>query len=162
MIYSPPLAPDLATAGGMVCVGRDTVLFKATFAGFLGEEKGMKEIFASKEPAGTKPCFSCKAIIQCLDHAISRDSYLQEISLADPNKFDRCTDLEVFQMVEKLETTARTKLHKDVRLAEQMLGLNSNPTRYPFGRSLQNFRETSHWLASRFDAHFGRCGHYEH
>ena len=39
--------------------GSDSIVITATFAGFLADEKGLKEVFSIKGQAGSVPCFSC-------------------------------------------------------------------------------------------------------
>ena len=52
-----PRGPSFSGTGGTLYLSpTSTKVFHAEFGGFIGDEKGLKEVFQSKGPAGTKPC----------------------------------------------------------------------------------------------------------
>jgi hypothetical protein len=57
LLFFPEVGPSFAR-GITVSNGDVALTFTATFAGFLADEKGLKEVFAIKGQAGSVPCFS--------------------------------------------------------------------------------------------------------
>jgi hypothetical protein len=94
----------------------------AKFGGLLGDEKGIKEVLASKGPGGTRPCLSCRNVVQFLD--TPPGGYLQSISCTDRTKLDPSNDDEVYAAVDKIATASAV----DRKRLEQVLGINHAPT----------------------------------
>lgn len=90
----------------------------AAFAGFIGDEKGMKELFSGKGPGGTRPCLSCRNVVQWLPTT----DYLVGIDGA-PEKFDPATDSDVWRMADRIKQLAATAPKKDLELLQQASGL---------------------------------------
>ena len=136
--------PNLQIGGGLVQHGNDTLLYKARFGGFLGDEKGMKEVFNSKGPAGMKPCLSCKNICQFLP--VTPTSYLQGIE-APPSKFDRASDEEVWCMADKLRDISATGTRKLLNDSETALGLNFSENSLLFDQELRSMvKPVTGWI----------------
>ena len=127
-VFWSPTGSNFQTAGGLfVNPSGSTTVVKAKFSGFLGDEKGLKEIFNTKGYGGTKICIVCKNLVQFLDAEVDGQDYLVKCSCCDPTKFDRCTDLEVYEIVDTLKRAHAGK-RKDFELLEQTLGVNYTPT----------------------------------
>ena len=127
-VFWSPAGSNFQTAGGLfVNPSGSTTVVKAKFSGFLGDEKGLKEIFNTKGYGGTKICIVCKNLVQFLDTEVDGQDYLVKCSCCDPTKFDRCTDLEVYEIVDTLKRAHAGK-RKDFEVLEQTLGVNYTPT----------------------------------
>ena len=120
--------PNFSTTGALLLCGNDTIVFKAAFAGFLGDEKGLKEIFASKGYGSSRPCLGCKNLIQFIDSTVlEADDYLVGIGCANPARFDRASDREIYEAVDMLTAAAAHQSRSDLELLEQTLGLHHEP-----------------------------------
>ena len=146
VFWKPGGTPNFATTGCILNSGDQAVLFKAHFAGFLGDEKGIKEIFNSKGPAGIRPCLTCKNIVQFLQDSITSATYLQGID-AQRSKFDRATDAEVFQAVDMLRGIAVEGPRSRLERAERACGINHEPNSLLYDDSLRSIvRPISGWI----------------
>ena len=142
--WSTSGGPNLETSGGLFLHGNDTRLYKARFAGFLGDEKGLKEVFNSKGPHGMKPCLSCKNICQFLP--VTPESYLQGID-APPEKFDRATDDDIWDMAERLREVSVHGTRQQLDDIEKAYGLNYCERSVLFDAGLRNLcRPVSGWV----------------
>ena len=81
-----------ATFGGLLA-GDSHRIYRARVVAILGDEKGVKEAYASKGPGGTRPCLHCKNVTQFLD--LAPDDYLIPISCSDRRRFDLSNDNDV-------------------------------------------------------------------
>lgn len=105
---------------------------------------GTQEVFASKGPGGTKPCLSCKNIVQFID--VSGDPYLQNIA-AMPDKFDKATDDDIWEAADMLARTASGGTKAELERQEQSLGLNYVPSGIMYDeRCRQHVRPVTGWL----------------
>ena len=113
----------------------------------LGDEKGLKEVFATKGPASTRPCLSCKNIVNFMEVATAaEDSYLQRISCEDPRKFDRATDDDIFQLVEIVRAAA-ARSNTECDKAEVATGIHHEPHGLLFSDECRSFiRPNTGWL----------------
>ena len=118
--------PNFATSGCMIQIkpGENSI-FLADLVGFLGDEKGCKEIFGSKGPGGTRPCLSCLNIVQFFDGHLA--SGMESVKCMAPTKFIAGSDQDVFDIVARLSHIAATQPKRDLDAAEQTLGLNYEP-----------------------------------
>ena len=126
-VFFSPQGPNFKTTGGILVLGNEQHLFKARFAGFLGDEKGLKEVYASKGPASTRPCLSCLNIVQFLDHILVDDGYLVSVKCPDSARFVKSSDANVFEAADQLK---RAKAHMTKAAfadLEQQLGLHYVP-----------------------------------
>ena len=126
--FFAPSGPNFATSGGLVEYGGETILFKAVFAGFLGGEKGLKEVFASKGPSSSRPCLGCKSLCQFIDPGVmASQHYLIGIDCPTPANFDRASDSEIYDMVDMLKDYAANRSNQELMLLEQTTGLHYEP-----------------------------------
>ena len=123
-----PSGPNFETTGGMIVCGSDHIIFKARFAGFLGDEKGLKEVFASKGPASTRPCLSCKNVVQFMDNLLTDDDYLVSVKTANPARFDRATDADIFALADRLRHDVGILSKGAFESLEQSMGLHFVPS----------------------------------
>ena len=86
--------------------------------------RSIQEAFNSKGPNGSKPCLSCKNVVQFAE--VAGHSYLVGID-AHPRYFDRATDDDAASMVDCLRRIAESGRKKDLEKTEQALGLNYHP-----------------------------------
>ena len=137
---------DFGQTGGMIATSPPR-LFKAGIAGILGDEKGLKEVWGTKGPGGTRPCLHCKNVCQFLDDEIAGHAYLVSISCSQRSRFDLCSDAEVYIMVDELCAIAARGVQAALEQAEQKFGINFVPEGLLFDRSLrQVVRPISGWL----------------
>ena len=142
--WSTSGGPNLETSGGLFLHGNETLLYKARFAGFLGDEKGLKEVFNSKGPHGLKPCLSCKNICQFLP--VTPASYLQGID-APPEKFDRATDDDIWDMAERLREVSVHGTRQQLDDIEKAYGLNYCERSVLFDAGMRNLcKPVSGWV----------------
>lgn len=146
-VFFHPVNTSFASTGGLLHrPGGDIVILKASLGGLLGDEKGMKEVFASKGPSSTRPCLSCKNIVKFLDDAVSEDSYLQSIDCADPVKFDLATDADVYEAADIVRAASRTT-KKALEAAELATGIHWNQTGIMFDPACRAIvRPCTGWL----------------
>jgi len=124
--FHPELSSFASTGGLLHRSADEVVVLKASLGGLLGDEKGLKEVFASFGPKSTKPCLSCKNVVSFLSHAVSEHSYLQSIECADPSKFDAATDAEVYEAADMVRAASgRTK--KELANIETATGIHWAP-----------------------------------
>jgi len=126
---------DFAATGGAIS-SNGHVIFKAKVWGFLGDTKGLKEIFCSKGHSGFRICLRCKNVCRFLDEQIAEHSYLVGLRCPQRHRFDVCSDAEVYEMVDELErvAVARPAGLKDM---QQTFGLNYEPEGILFDRTLR-------------------------
>ena len=103
-------------------IGHSNIMLTAEFCGFLADEKAHKEILGVKGAAGTKPCTTCKNVVQFVE--TSADPYLTGISCADYAALDYHTNDSFYAMVDRL-SAAKTELKTKNAFArlEQVLGV---------------------------------------
>ena len=146
VFWKPGGTPNFATTGCILNSGDQGVLFKAHFAGFLGDEKGIKEIFNAKGPAGIRPCLTCKNVVQFLGGSITSTSYLQGID-AQRSMFDRATDDEVAQAADMLRDIAAAGPRSRLEKAEKASGINYEPNSLLYEESLRSIvKPVSGWI----------------
>ena len=119
--------PNFMTTGAILVSGNDHILFKARFAGFLGDEKGLKEVYASKGPASTRPCLSCLNVVQFLDNVLDDDSYLVSVKCPHVARFAKSTDANVFEAADQLKRAKPHSTRAAFENLEQSLGLHYVP-----------------------------------
>lgn len=123
---------------GCRCVvgGRDIYL-RAKFAGFLGDEKAIKEIYNIKGSSGNKPCICCKNVIG-KKADVSSDAYFVSLDTSSYQDLDRHTDESVFEMVDILQNAKHNGAGKG-RVDElcKAMGLNDSVESLLFDASLR-------------------------
>jgi hypothetical protein len=141
--FFPPSGPSFATSAAYMH-NSDYKVYTAELGGFLGDEKGLKEVFSTKGPGGTRPCLTCKNIVQFLGTVVDGTSYLQNLNCPHKRKFDRSTDAEVYQVVDKLAAAVDPNEIADM---EQTLGVNRQIDGMLFDvECRKHVLPISHWL----------------
>ena len=128
---------DSFARGCVIPCPQGSVLLRASFAGFLSDEKAHKEILQTKGAAGTKPCVSCKNVVQFCDIPPEGDEYLQGISCVDYRKLDYHTNEDWFVMADMLEQEKPNLSKAAFGRLEQSLGLSYNPDGLLWDRHLR-------------------------
>ena len=95
-------------------------LCRATLCGILGDEKGMKEVFATKGYNGTRPRLHCLNLCQFLP--ADDESTLVGID-ALPESVVPTTDALVWEMVAQLRETTATGTTRELAELEKRLGI---------------------------------------
>jgi len=115
-------------ARGTSIVHRDSnVVLRAKFGGFLADEKAHKEILGVKGAAGTKPCTTCKNVVQFIDTADLESGYLVGIDCAEYERLDYHSNDSFYAMADRLSESRETMSKKQFARLEQTLGLNYVP-----------------------------------
>ena len=141
--FFPPSGPSFSTSAAYM-YNSEYKVYTAELGGFLGDEKGLKEVFSTKGPGGTRPCLTCKNIVQFLGSVVDGTSYLQNITCPHKDKFDRSTDAEVYQVVDKLAAAVDPEEIADL---EQTLGVNCELSGMLFDvECRKHVLPISHWL----------------
>ena len=141
---------EMKVTGGMIAgllENDGPKLFKGRFAGFLGDEKGLKGVYNTKGPSGTKCCLSCKNVVQFMDTEVADHPYLVSFRCCHCQKFDKCSDNDVWDIVDELSRIAATGTAEELKLAQQSFGLNYDAEGLLFDRSLrETLKPITHWL----------------
>lgn len=145
--FGDPSMPNFRE--GIVLQSDDrSFLLRASFAGFLSDEKALKEIFALKGASGTKPCPTCSNIVQHLRPERLQGTRLVDIGCWNPERFEYHTNESFYSMVDCLQTALdnrepRSKIAK----LEQMFGLLADPHSILFdGRCRSIVRPIDHYI----------------
>ena len=100
----------------------ESIFMKASFGGYLADEKALKEICDCKGASGTMPCMKCGNVL-----AMSNSAFLQEgvvcINCTDREKFSANSNEIIFQIVDDL---AAIEQRKKLELMETEWGFNRN------------------------------------
>jgi hypothetical protein len=142
-----------------------------TFAGFLGDEKGLKEIFGLKGASGMKPCISCTNAVRLfletdIAKTLSSKLSLKGIWTPSLSEFVPSTNELFWSMIDKLkEAAAIGKSYLDQ--TEKKLGVKLNPHGLWFDTKLRaagvlkpvdNYiRDPMHSLTAGGAANTGTC-----
>lgn len=139
--------PNFATSGGALFVSESaTKVFLAYFVGFIGDEMGLKGVFQSKGPAGTRCCIQCKNIVQFLDAYVPASGILQSISCHDRHLFQKSTDADIYWIVDAL-TEMASGPKGALNEAQKVYGINFEPFGILFDQHCRSIvRPTVHWL----------------
>ena len=88
-------------AGCLIKKGSASIVLRANFAGFMADEKALKEIMLVKGASGTKCCPTCKNLVNRLD--VPEDHlYLVGLDCTDVTALDFHTNDAFFEMVDRL------------------------------------------------------------
>ena len=137
----------VATAGAMM-------LLRASFAGFVADEKAHNELMSVKGASGSKPCPTCKNICRRLNVASS--SYLLDISSCNGQLFDRHTNETFYEMIDMLRSKKSQLSKRNFEQLQQCLGMNCDEDSLFFDDELRSIlrpvdnciRDWMHTLAS--------------
>jgi hypothetical protein len=136
--------------------GEEALVLTADFAGFIADEKGLKEIFDIKGQAGNLCCISCLNI-RNRKVQIALNALLQHFW--DPNLKKRvyATDAHLRLLVAELRESALTVSKAQREKLETKVGVNYNPTGILFDDHLMTnvihpitdyIRDSMHTLSS--------------
>ena len=117
-----PAQGDSFRKGCCLSHGSESFMFTASLAGFLADEKALKEIFSIKGQAGNLPCFSC---LNVRNRWVNVDG-TNLLTHWDPDlivKRKPNTDVHVAIMVQRLADASKTKREQ----MERDLGINYAP-----------------------------------
>lgn len=119
---------NLADPGVAAPCGPEFFAFRAEFAGFLGDEKALKEIWHVKGASGTKPCLMCKNVMQQRGDPVP-DAYVRTLSCGRLEELDLHSDSSIFECADMLAAQAQagTQSAKDRKVLQQALGMNFEP-----------------------------------
>lgn len=105
----------------LTCKDGRSLCVKAELGGYLGDEKGLKEIFDCKGQGGTLPCMTCSNVM-----ALTCTDYLEEgtvsISCTERGQFMHHTNASILDLIDELLDVAPGALD----VAEQERGFNLN------------------------------------
>lgn len=114
--------------------GNCAAVMTASFAGYLGDEKALKEIFSLKGAAGTRPCPTCANVVQFLE--VEPGSGLVGIHCCDPESFVTVTDDQFYEMADTL--AAYTGPRAGMVRLERSLGITYDPYALIFDAALRH------------------------
>lgn len=125
--FGDPSTPNFRE--GVVLQNADrSFLFRASFAGFLSDEKALKEIFALKGASGTKFCPTCSNIVQHMRVEQLQGTSLVDIACSNPDRFEYHTNESFYSMVDFLQKAiADGEPRSRIAKLEQMFGLLADP-----------------------------------
>ena len=145
---------------------------RASFSGFIADEKGLKEFYDIKGQGGTKPCISCKNVKHFLHKKPMGErpasAYVVGLDVTDRSTLGPHSNKSFYAMVDRLRQYAndledteldrktRSRLRKQLEDTQQLFGLNYNPIGMAFDDELRSvikpvdhyIRDWQHTLAS--------------
>ena len=118
------VAPRFSTGVALVNNGR-SILLRATFSGFLCDEKALKEIFALKGASGSKPCPTCQNLLQFVPEESLVDNGLVGLACADMGQLQYHTNESFYEMIDRLRVAhAQPGGRSMVAKLERTFGVN--------------------------------------
>ena len=120
-VFFPANGSSLAN-GIYLCCGSVRFVVKATFYGFLADEKAHKELSLTKGASGMKPCITCHNVFNRVRPSALADGCVH-ISCTDSNLFQTNTNEAIFAFYDHVAASApgdRAKL-------ETQLGVKYDP-----------------------------------
>ena len=139
--------PSFAAPGGQIVVDGRPKRFRARLGGLMGDEKGMKEVFNTKGPNGSRPCLSCKNCVQLSGGELDEGSFLKSARCPDPSLFVRNTDAEVYEAADLLRDAARAGIAAEVAKLEKASGIVFDEHSLLFDAHCRTFvRPVTGWL----------------
>ena len=101
-----------------------SLLVTAEFAGFIADEKALKEIYCFKGASGSKPCPSCANVVRFLDSHARDGSSLVTLACADFDLLQPHTDTSIWRMFDRLRALEAANQKTELKQMEQIFGLN--------------------------------------
>lgn len=114
--------------------GSESIVVVASFAGFLADEKGLKQLLEIKGQAGSLPCLSCLNIRNRWVKLLAGDGN-QHFWDPDLSKRKQCTHDHVKMMVKRLEDAPTQTMRTEMQVK---LGINYVPTGLLFDKWLMD------------------------
>jgi hypothetical protein len=147
------------SSGFTFCINGGYRVCRAAFAGFIADEKGLKEFYDIKGQGGVKPCIDCKNVVNFIHKksvtAARGDGYIVGLDVQSITDLDLHTDASIYAMVDDL-IEKRIAAAPDFSNLEMLYGINYNERSPLFTRELRNIlkpkthynRDWQHTLAS--------------
>ena len=115
-------------SSGIVVQCRDRALMvKCKFAGFIADEKALKEFMCLKGAAGSKPCITCRNVVQFIEPEVLAGSRFVLQSEIDSRLFGYQTSDDIYDIADRLSAVAALGNKAALHRAEQALGVNFEP-----------------------------------
>jgi hypothetical protein len=124
MILRNMFATNNCLAVGVNIVARDRlVTCRAIFGGLLADEVAHKDCFNIKGAAGTKPCISCKNVVNH-NVMVGDSDYLVSLLNCDCSRLDRHTNASIYEAVDLLRRSKATMSKTKFKDLETLVGIN--------------------------------------
>ena len=109
--------------GVMVDCRRGACLIRASFAGFLADEKALKEFMGLKGAGGSKPCIVCRNVVQFVDADCMAGSRYVGIDVVDRRLLEHQSNDDIYRIIDRLK---HTRAHSPAQLKheEQVFGVS--------------------------------------
>ena len=113
---------DSWLTGTTVMNGGRSMIIRAKFAGFLADEKGLKEVFEIAGQAGSAPCISC---LNVRNRWVATDGVeTMKMWDTDRSKVVKTTDNHIWIKTRKLQEAAASGNNKMLKQTQTALGCN--------------------------------------
>ena len=114
---------------GVVIETPNPTLFRAVLGVMIFDADALRVTWCAKGASGLKPCFLCKNVVMKDSELVENDAtaYLVEISCSDTNLFDRCSDQDVWDMIDMLAAQKPVLSKTAFENLEKAVGFNDNP-----------------------------------
>ena len=135
--------------GFFITRGGSQRLCRSAFAGFIADEKQLKEIYDIKGQAGVKPCISCQNVVNFIHKDASRafGDYIIGLDCVDRRRFVPHTDESLFAMHDRLEAAVGHMTPDAFQELERQFGVNYNPLGVLACKELRNvFKPLTHYI----------------
>ena len=109
------------TRGILLTSGNSSALLTSEFAGFVADEKALKEIFSLKGASGTKPCPTCANLVQFMEPTGS----MIGVSCNNRSAFIKMDDQRFYGFADRLNSHDGSKA--SLAKLEQSTGITYNP-----------------------------------
>ena len=88
--------------GVLMSHGQSSKVVSASFSGFIGDEKALKEVIGIKGASGKKPCPTCSNVVRLVDPADRRGTSLVGLDCTDYSELVYHDDDSFFEMLDRL------------------------------------------------------------
>ena len=124
-----------------------TVLVRGVFSGYMADEKALKEIFGLKGASGSKPCITCRNVVQFLSNADLVGTSLVGIACRDVHQLRYNSNANIYQLVDKLRHVRDHSTKAELAKIEQIFGMHCNEDNLLFDDTLRDIiRPVDHYL----------------
>ena len=155
--FFAPAAGRPSFRSGIVVSSRDRAfMVRCKFAGFIADEKALKEFMGLKGASGSKPCITCRNLVQFVEPEVLEGSRFVGPDEIDHRLLEYQTSDDVYDIVDRLSEVASTESKAALHRAEQALGVSFEPDGVLFAADLRDvcrpiehyIRDTMHILVS--------------
>jgi hypothetical protein len=145
LVFFPERGPSFLDGVVLLFVDGHSQIVIAVFEGFLGDEKGLKELMDLKGSAGMVPCITCPYARQHMsDEALSHgttgsanDVRLVSLYCCRRSDFVTMSNATFWRIIDRLETNQTTKSKAVCLREETLLGIKYNPDGLWFNKHLR-------------------------